>query len=187
MTKRDKQARNIFGKVLKWQDQFEAVLLRVGGFIVVFMMLATVLDVTLRWVFVSPISGIYEIVALMLAVVVFFPLAWVQSERTNIHVTFISERLPARVSAYLDYAWIVITFVCFVLLVWQNYLATIEAIVTHDVTLGTVEVPTAPSRGVITFGFAILLLRLFRQVFGGPKTKQREEKEAIEDILESSI
>ena len=148
-------------------DTVDKNLARIAGIIVIIMMALTMCDITARHVLVRPISGTYEIMRLMLAVVVFFPFAYVQMLRLQIVITIVANRLPYRLQEIFNLIWILVALFGFVILGWQGTVGTLEAIETHDVTIGLIPVPTAPARGVIAFGCMMLTIRLLRQIGEG--------------------
>jgi len=148
-------------------DTVDKNLARIAGVIVILMMALTMCDITARHILVRPISGTYEVMRLMLGVVVFFPFAYVQMLRLQIVVTIISKRFPPRLQEIFNVIWILVALFGFVILGWQGILGTLEAMETHDVTIGLIAVPTAPARGVIAFGCVMLAMRLLRQIGEG--------------------
>jgi len=144
-------------------DMADKNLARFAGLTVIVMMGLTITDIIARFILLKPISGTYEIMRLMLAIVVFFSFAYVQMLRSQIVVTVIANRLPDRIQEILNLIWILMAMFGFAILSWQGIVGTLEAIETHDVTIGLIPVPTAPSRGVIAFGCFVLLIRLLRQ------------------------
>ena len=153
------------GRLRQLHDIADKNLARFAGFTVIVMMGLTIADIITRFVLLKPISGTYEIMRLMLAIVVFFPFAYVQMLRSQIVVTVIASRLPDRIQEILNLIWMLMAMFGFTILSWQGVVGTLEAIETHDVTIGLIPVPTAPSRAVIAFGCFVLLLRLLRQSF----------------------
>lgn len=147
-------------------DAVDKNLARIAGVIVILMMALTICDITARHVVVRPISGTYETMRLMLAVVVFFPFAYVQMLRLQITVTIVAKRLPQKLQEMLNLIWMLMALFGFVILGWQGIIGTLEAVQTHDVTIGLIPVPTAPARGVIAFGCVMLTIRLLRQIGG---------------------
>ena len=151
-------------RVGQMHDTVDKNMARIAGAIVIIMMALTICDITARHFLVRPISGTYEIMRLMLAVVVFFPFAYVQMLNLQIVVNIISRRLPHRMQEMLNLIWILMALSGFVILGWQGIIGALEAIETNDVTIGLIPVPTAPARGVIAFGCIMLAIRLLRQV-----------------------
>lgn len=153
--------------LLRVHDSADVSLGRVGSMIVIIMMALTIVDVTARFIFIHPISGTYEIMRLMLAMVVFLPFAYVQSLRSQIVITMVSERFPFKVQRVLELIWVLVALGAIGILSWAGIIATIDAVQAGDVTVGLIPVPTAPSRGVIAFGCLMLTIRLFRQAGEG--------------------
>ena len=157
----------LWRQVLVFHDATDSLLARAASPVVIIMMLLTVADVSARYVFAKPFPGTYEIMCLMLAAVVFLPFAYMQRTGSQITITILRDRLPAKLRDTLNLVWLISSLFGLILLAWQSALATIEAVRLHDVTIGVIAVPTAPSRGLITLGCSFLSIRLFRQVVEG--------------------
>jgi TRAP-type C4-dicarboxylate transport system permease small subunit len=74
----------------------ESVLGVIVAVLLMAMMLITVLDVIGRYGLKQPLSGAYELIELMLAIVIFTALPLVCLREENITVTILIERFPAR-------------------------------------------------------------------------------------------
>jgi len=155
-------------KLLKWisfiHDAIDLRLVQIGSVIVIVMMSLSIIDILMRDVFVKPLSGTYELMCLMMTVIVFLPFAHVQAKESQIAITIFSDILPPKVQKILGLLWLVTAFLGMVIVAWQGTVATIEAVQTHEVTVGLIQFPTAPSRGVLAFGASMLCIRLLRQI-----------------------
>ena len=67
----------------------------IAGSIAAVMMLATFANVVMRYIFRSPISGVFELTEIGMGLVVFFALPGMIRRRGNIAVTVLFDRFPA--------------------------------------------------------------------------------------------
>jgi len=87
----------LFGVLLK----VSRILSYIGGAALTFMMLITVADVVLR-AGGRPILGVYEIVALSLAIVIGFTIPKVSLDRGHVYMEVVLDRLSERNKAILN-------------------------------------------------------------------------------------
>jgi TRAP-type C4-dicarboxylate transport system permease small subunit len=85
------------------------------------MMLLTVSDVLLRFVFNRPILGTLELTEYMMVPVVYLGVAWCAMQRKNIKVDIFINRLKARPRAILDSITCFLSLVVVVFITWQNF------------------------------------------------------------------
>lgn len=94
-----------------------AALLGLAGLLAISII--TIADVLMRWLFSAPITGVYDLSTLFIAVVLSacFPAAL--ARRRHISVEFATRRLGPRTNRVLDLLAGVLTLAFFVLLFWQ--------------------------------------------------------------------
>lgn len=121
-------------------------------------------DVVLRYVFNSPITGVSETSGLALVVVTFFSLAYTQSLKGHVSIDLLTERLSPKSQVVINN---IIYFLCvgtFLLAVWQSLTFTLytkEA----NMTIPLLDVPVFPFAAVVPFGFILLTVVLLRDLF----------------------
>ena len=84
------------------------------GFMMVLMLL-TVVDVFLRWVFNAPIHGTTEISRLLMIIIVFPALGWAAVDRAHIRVDLVVSRIPSRMQAIFGSITFFIALVTYVI------------------------------------------------------------------------
>lgn len=132
----------------------------IGGFAVLLMMLVTVADVFMRYVFNSPLGSNIDITQMSMVVIVFSALAYCGWTGGHVAVDFLTDLLPKSVLILLA---ILINFVGGVLVLaiaWQSLLTAIDYAETGEVSW-TLLVPQYPFLIFIAFGSLIYSLVLF--------------------------
>ena len=140
-------------------DRISQVAHRVGMYFLIAMMLLTVVDVGGRCFFNQPIVGSYELTAFMMAIVVYFCIAYTQVRKGHIRVTFIVDRLPEKTRAVVDSIAYLLGLGMFSLIAWQAALQANRLRLIGE-TSATLEVPVWPFVWVVAFGSVLLCLVL---------------------------
>ena len=136
----------------------------VGIGILAVMMLLTTMDVTLRYVFNRPITGAYELTALMLAVLVAFGLAYTQVHKEHIRIDFIVSRFSPRARAFVDSITTLVGIGILSLITWQSILYA-ESLRADEVTTAAFFIPLYPIVWVVGVGSAIFCLVFIVDLF----------------------
>jgi TRAP-type C4-dicarboxylate transport system permease small subunit len=88
---------------------------RFAQVVIVLMVLLTVTDVCLRYIFNSPITGSYEVTEFMMAVLVFASVGFTMSVKDHVSVDLVVTKLPDRVRALLEAITCLLAFGLFAL------------------------------------------------------------------------
>ena len=152
-------------KKVTWQPvrwlEISEVWLNYGANLAIFIiMVVTVADVFMRYIFNSPVRGAYELSETMMVGAVFLALAYTQKQKGHVSVQIFSSRLPAKAQTLLATIILFLSFGVFVLITWQGGRMAWEALIIGDYTEGTVEWPLWPGRAVVAVGAGLLCLRL---------------------------
>jgi TRAP-type C4-dicarboxylate transport system permease small subunit len=121
-----------------------------------FMMMLTVVDVFMRYIFNAPITGATEISELMMVIVVFPALAWIAVERSHIKVDLLVSTLRRRVQLSVEIVTLLLALATFVIITWQSFLESMEV----NMATSLLEVPEAPFHWIMTLGLAMLCLAI---------------------------
>ena len=135
----------------------------VGVSVLLVMIILVTTDVTLRYVFNSPLRGVYEIVEVMLVIVVTFGMAYAAIQKSMVAVEVLVDRYPPRVRAIVAIFNSLSGLALFSLLSWK----TAEQAMTYRVVGETTYVsglPLYPFVLMVSFGAALLSLVLFVQI-----------------------
>jgi len=134
-----------------------------GVSVLLVMMALITTDVILRYVFNSPLRGVYEIVEVILVIVVSFGMAYTAMQKGMVAVEVLVERYPPRVRVIIDIFNSLAGLALFSLISWK----TAEQAMTYRAAGETTYVsglPLYPFVLVVSFGAALLSLVLFIQL-----------------------
>lgn len=160
------------GRPESWLDRLVRALALLAGAVLVLMVLLTVADVVMRYVFSAPIFGAQDLAELGLLVVVFLGMAHCGRSGGHIAIDIVSERLPRRVRQPVAAAMAAIGAAALLLLAWRSVIAGQRA---ADFGVGSnlLGIPLAPFHGVIAFGaalYAMVLMAEAVRTLGGQRT-----------------
>jgi tripartite ATP-independent transporter DctM subunit len=133
----------------------------IGQGVLALMVLLITTDVVLRYFFNRPIKGCYEIVELMLVVIVYLGLAFVQVKKAHISVTLVTEKLSPRAVAVLESATYLLCLGIFVLITWQCAVKA-EVLRVDGTSSDLLLIPNYPFLWVVVFGSAVLCLTFLK-------------------------
>ncbi len=123
-------------------------LLLISGLTLAFMLLFTLLNVTLRF-FGRPIVGDFEIISFLGAVVIGFALPYTSMDKGHVIVDFFLLILPRNISDWVQVATRIIAIALFLWMGWHFFLMSFDLIKSHEVT-PVFRMPYYP----ISFGLA---------------------------------
>jgi len=140
----------------------------IGGLLVFILMLVTVVDVTGRYLFDSPLQGAVELSELILIMIVYLAISLTQREHLHVGMDLLLERLKkGNHPLYEPLKAFGSILVGIVLGVFFYYCSRdfIESITISETTSGPLYVPSWPVKGVLCVGLLSLVVRLFVQFF----------------------
>jgi len=127
-------------------------------FVILAMMVLTVSDVTMRYLFSRPITGTTEITEYMM-ICILLAMAWGAVQEKHITVSAVMDRMPKKVQAITDIITFLISLGVFALVTWQSYVAALFAL-EFNVSSALLGLPDAPFYIVLMAGFGILCLSI---------------------------
>jgi TRAP-type C4-dicarboxylate transport system permease small subunit len=137
---------------------------RFAQVVIVLMVILTVTDVCLRYIFNNPITGSYEVTEFMMAVLVFASVGFTMSVKDHVSVDLVVTKLPDRVRALLEAITCLLAFGLFALAAWRNVLHAGTTWERNDVT-AELFIPVSPFVLFVALGLAVLSLVLLVQFF----------------------
>lgn len=118
------------------------------------MTLLTVADICGRFFFNQPITGVTELSALMLVVVVTMGFGWCAIERKHVSVDIVMSRMPKKMQSVTELIFLVITFILFGIITWRTAIEATEA----DQYSSLLRIPTTPFFWLLVVGWTVFCL-----------------------------
>ena len=145
-----------------------------GGAAVLFaMMLLTTCDVIGRYFFSAPIMGTFELTEFMMVGLVFFSLAYTQSEKGHIAVDILVDRFPKGIRNVIDIINLTLTLFILVLITWMSIERGFEVKASNEYS-GTLQIPVYPFVFIVALGSAAMgfetLIDLIEKIRGRKKS-----------------
>jgi TRAP-type C4-dicarboxylate transport system permease small subunit len=134
-------------------------LMIVGGVSLLALTLLATVNVALR-IFQVPVSGAYEIVSFLGAIVTAGALGYTQKRKDHIVVDILSEKFPASVKRILDRVSYFLILVFFSIISWQTFLYGKRLMLTGELS-ETLKIAYYPFVFLVSVGFAVLALTSF--------------------------
>ena len=130
-----------------------------GGVSLLALTLLATMNVALR-IFQVPVSGTYEVVSFLGAIVTAGALGYTQKRKDHIVVDILSEKFPAPVKRALDRVSYAILLVFFSIVSWQTFVYGKRLLVTGELS-ETLKISYYPFVFLVSAGFAVLALTIF--------------------------
>jgi len=134
------------------------VLMIAGGVALLALTLLATMNVALR-IFRVPVSGTYEIVSFLGAIVTAGALGYTQKRKDHIVVDILSEKFPARIKRALDRVSYALILVFFSIVSWQTFVYGKRLMRTGEMS-ETLKVAYYPFVFLVSAGFAVLALTI---------------------------
>ena len=140
------------------------ILTGIAGIVLTAMMFLIMTDVVLRYVFNSPITGSYEIIQYMMAILISFAVVYCAYKRSHVSVDIVFDLLPPKPQSIVACLGSLIVLILFILIAWENVLYIKE---TYDqrLTSTVLYIPTFPFVAAVAVGFVAFCLVMFVEFF----------------------
>jgi len=160
----------------KWHTQIDLWMGYISAMMVVVTMLLVSADVVGRYFFDQPLPGTFEISEVLLALIIYLALPYVQYKRANISIEMISDHYPPRFRKIFDICCMMLGAVVFGFLAERGVELTRSSWEIKEISEGTIPFPIAPFKMMIPLGFGLLSLRLLTQFIEAVKAMQSPRK-----------
>ena len=157
--------RKLLSPVSRGQGFTERMLSVAGGIIAGTLAILVTTDVTLRYVFNSPIAGLYELSEFMLIGTIYLGIAYVQTQKGHVRIEIFTAKLPPKAQQALNIFAYLIGIVAFGLITWRTGYMAWVAWDMNDYSMGLVQWPIWPARSLVPLGAGLLCLRLIRDMW----------------------
>ena len=131
--------------------------------ILAFMMFLTAGDVFLRYIFNRPITGAYEIIEYLMAILVSFSVTYCAYEKAHITVDIFIEPLSKRIRILINLIAACISFIFFLFITWQTFKYILDEI-QSNLTSSVLLIPVYPFIATVAVAFVILCIVLLVQI-----------------------
>jgi len=145
----------VFGSLLR-------LLALIGGWVIVALMVYTVADVILRYIFNLPFSGSIEVTEFAMAAIVFLGIAWCGWTGGHVAVDILEQPLE---NPRLRFVPVILTFISGVLFLAIAWLTIDEALATTRRVSNMMRWPHYPFQFIVALGSAMYAIVLFVQCF----------------------
>lgn len=169
-----------FKKISSWFAVGAAVAIGV-------MLISTTLDTSSRYAFNYPLKGVFELNETFMVLVVFFSVAWTQSERGHTRVVLGIRKLPIRGAIKLDIIVWILCFIFMAIMCWQTGREALKSYELNEFRWGAVQMPIWWAKALIPVGCAFTCVQLICDIwvnFGRLKGKFPLDLPDLRDVGE---
>jgi TRAP-type C4-dicarboxylate transport system permease small subunit len=152
-------------RVTEYYQRFATVLAVLSCVTIAIMMFSTTIDSIMRYLFNSPIPGIFELNEVILVVCVFMGLSWCQAKRGHIRVTMVLQRMRPRAAVVLDIIIWIIAFSFVMILAVQTWHDAVYAYSIKLFRWGTVQMPIWWARALVPIGLWLLCIQILLDIW----------------------
>jgi TRAP-type C4-dicarboxylate transport system permease small subunit len=157
------EADGALGRVLKWLGLL-------AGWILVLLMLGTVADVVMRYVFNRPFSGSLELTEFSMALIVWLSMAYCGWVGGHIAVDLLDPWLERPALAWLPALLSFVGAAVFLVMAWQVVLETLD---TMSKVSNMMRLPHFPFKLAVAFGAAMFALVLVVQAMSSLRGRRK--------------
>ncbi|MGM7669217.1 TRAP transporter small permease [Microbacterium sp. A93] len=168
----------------------EPVLRTIASIGVLLLMIATVVDVSMRTLAGHGVPGVIEITEVLLVVTVFLAMMSSGRDGQHIRVTLLTDRLPEAAARLVRSIGLVLSLMIVGWLTWATIDKAIVSLRTAEYRFGLINVPIWPARVAIPIGLvclAIVLIFLLTAELSKYSSVVGREREPFEDLLDAPI
>lgn len=119
------------------------------------MMLMTVADVCLRYIFNAPILGSFEITEYLMIIAGFLGVAWCAVQKGHVKVDLIVSHLPLRARTIIESITLILAMTVAPIVAWQGFAQARYAQSAGD-SSSILKIPASPFYVVVGFSYALL-------------------------------
>jgi TRAP-type mannitol/chloroaromatic compound transport system permease small subunit len=152
------------GRIANGHRRIDTFMGYASAFLVMVIMVFVSADVMGRYFFNYPIPGTYEFSEVLLALIIFLALPYVQYLKANIAIKILSDRYSPRASEIFNIFCLLLGTVTFGLIAIQGLALFISSWEVHEISEGTIPFPIYPFKVFVPIGFGLLVLRMFIQL-----------------------
>jgi len=144
-----------------------------GGVALLALTLLATVNVALR-IFQVPVSGTYEVVSFLGAIVTAGALGYTQKRKDHIVVDILSDKFPAKVKRVLDRVSYALILAFFTVVSWQTFVYGKRLLRTGELS-ETLKIAYYPFVFLVSIAFAVLALTVFLDLIETVWAPEEEE------------
>ncbi len=177
----------------RWREWLSSVTDRaalLGGAAILVLMVLMTFDTLLRYFFNSPILWAFDVDLFLLVAIVYFGLAYTQSQQGHIRVDMVVSAVPTRAKLILEIGTRLAMLGLCALFAWAGWDGFWGALVRHEGTPGTIPLPLWPPKLLIPLAFLLMCLVLGKQIGDyvamtmGKRGKPEPPKDGAEPMIQ---
>lgn len=134
-----------------------------AGMVLVAMMLLTTADVAGRYLFNTPIMGVFELTEFMMVCLVFCSLAYTQSKKAHVAVDILTTMIPPKGQRAIEFINCLISFCILALITWKSIERGFEVMASKD-SSAILQIPVYPFMFLVALGSAALSLEYLKDM-----------------------
>ena len=139
---------------------FHSAIANFLGLLTLALMFAIVVDVCGRFLFNKPLQGGVEISQVLLAWILFLPLAYALVRKAHVRVTIILDHLPRRLNLIAEAFVAIISLGCFVLIIYASWKQFWESFSVGETMPAPIWIPAWLAKLAIPAGFLLFFFQL---------------------------
>jgi TRAP-type C4-dicarboxylate transport system permease small subunit len=134
-----------------------ALLKHIALWTLAMMMFLTFVSVLLRYVFNSPIPGVWELTEFMMAIVITFSLVYTAHQKAHIGVDLIINLFGINTRKLIECVTSLLSLCIFIFITWQTFVKISDDF-HSSLTSPVLYIPVYPFVAIAAFGFLVLCL-----------------------------
>lgn len=87
------------------------------------------------------LPGMLEITQMMLVLMIFLPLAYVEKNKGHLQITILYSHFPERLRSTLQFTWEILTCILFALLAGMSFRGMLVSFIQHEASWGDIPIP----------------------------------------------
>ena len=153
----------MFKDIIDKLSRLSKYLSYVAGFVLFAMMLLTTADVAGRYLFNSPIMGVFEVTEFTMVCLVFCSLAYTQSKKAHVAVDILANLMPPKGQRLIDIINYLISFFILVLITWKSIERGFEVMANKE-SSAILQIPVYPFMFLVALGSAALSIEYLKDM-----------------------
>jgi TRAP-type C4-dicarboxylate transport system permease small subunit len=159
------EGRDSAGEMKKFLDWSDKVLNIITGAMLIFLTLMIVLDVSLRFLFNSPLPASAETTELIMPYIAFGALAYTLGIGSHVRISLLTERTSEKVQRFFEILASLVGFLFCLMLTYKGWLFFWESFVIREEMLAIIKLPWWFGKFSLPLGFFFMTLRFLFNLY----------------------